>query len=139
MARVELEPKKSHTFFPDILPTSILKAYFGQWIYPLLQFRKAPEGSSRKFVAQKQLAEAIAHRTHIDSSIKLIGKLLFGIEKGPEVLKAVRPTGKPLVDDWTCLKSLVRKLSICFCTKFHKPDINQHFLGQDELPSNPSG
>ncbi|KAL3633519.1 hypothetical protein CASFOL_022281 [Castilleja foliolosa] len=72
------------------------------------KFRKAPEGSARKYEAQMQLAEAMAHRTHIDNSIKLIGKLLFGIKKGPQVLKAVRPAGQPFVDDWDCLKSLVR-------------------------------
>ncbi|KAI3454123.1 hypothetical protein Pfo_010786 [Paulownia fortunei] len=72
------------------------------------KFRKAPESSARKFEAQKQLAEAMAHRTHIDNSITLIGKLLFGIEKGPEVLKTVRTAGEPLVDDWNCLKLLVR-------------------------------
>ncbi|GER32113.1 vacuolar-processing enzyme [Striga asiatica] len=72
------------------------------------KFRKAPEGSARKLEAQKQLVEAMAHRTHIDNSIKLIGKLLFGIKKGPLVLKEVRPAGEPLVDNWNCLKSLVR-------------------------------
>ncbi|KAL0327510.1 UNVERIFIED_CONTAM: Vacuolar-processing enzyme [Sesamum angustifolium] len=72
------------------------------------KFRKAPEGSARKVEAQKQLAEAMAHRTHIDNSIQLIGKLLFGIEKGPQVLNTVRPAGEPLVDDWNCLKLLVR-------------------------------
>ncbi|PIN13245.1 Asparaginyl peptidase [Handroanthus impetiginosus] len=72
------------------------------------KFRKAPEGSARKFEAQKQLAEAIAHRTHIDNSIELIGRLLFGMEKGSEVLKTIRPAGKPLVDDWSCLKLMVR-------------------------------
>ncbi|KAL6533988.1 hypothetical protein OROHE_013821 [Orobanche hederae] len=72
------------------------------------KFRKAPEGSDRKSEAQKQLAEAMAHRTHVDNSMRLIGKLLFGMEKGPEVLVSVRPAGKPLVDDWSCLKSLVR-------------------------------
>ncbi|KAL0447413.1 UNVERIFIED_CONTAM: Vacuolar-processing enzyme [Sesamum latifolium] len=72
------------------------------------KFRKAPEGSARKVEAQKQLAEAMAHRTHIDNSIQLIGKLLFGIEKGPQVLSTVRPAGEPLVDDWNCLKLLVR-------------------------------
>lgn len=49
----------------------------------------------------------MAHRMHIDASIKLLGKVLFGLEKGPEVLNAVRPTGEPLVDDWDCLKTLV--------------------------------
>ncbi|KAL0297232.1 UNVERIFIED_CONTAM: Vacuolar-processing enzyme [Sesamum radiatum] len=72
------------------------------------KFRKAPEGSARKVEAQKQLAEAMAHRTHIDNSIQLIGKLLFGIEKGPQVLNTVRRAGEPLVDDWDCLKLLVR-------------------------------
>ncbi|PIN16844.1 Asparaginyl peptidase [Handroanthus impetiginosus] len=72
------------------------------------KFRKAPEGSTRKFEAQKQLSEAMARRTHVDNSIQLIGKLLFGLEKGPQVLKSVRPAGQPLVDDWSCLKSMVR-------------------------------
>ena len=74
----------------------------------LMQYRKAPEGSSRKFEAQKQFFEAMSHRMHIDHSIKLIGKLLFGIEKASEVLNAIRLAGQPLVDDWDCLKTLVK-------------------------------
>lgn len=50
----------------------------------------------------------MSHRMHIDQSMKLIGKLLFGITRGPEVLSTVRPAGQPLVDDWKCLKSLVK-------------------------------
>ena len=50
----------------------------------------------------------MTHRLHVDNSINLIGKLLFGSEKGMEVLNAIRPTGLPLVDDWACLKSMVR-------------------------------
>jgi len=73
-----------------------------------MQYRKAPEGSSRKVEAQKQFVEAMSHRMHIDHSIKLIGKLLFGIEKASEVLNAIRPAGQPLVDDWDCLKTLVK-------------------------------
>ncbi|KAK4274593.1 hypothetical protein QN277_017790 [Acacia crassicarpa] len=72
------------------------------------KYRYAPEGSPRKVEAQKQVLEAMAHRMHLDNSVKLIGKLLFGIEKGPEVLNTVRPTGQPLVDDWDCLKMMVR-------------------------------
>lgn len=78
----------------------------------LLQFRKAPEGTPRKVEAQKQFFEAMSHRMHIDQSIKLTGKLLFGIEKGSEILNTVRPAGQPLVDDWDCLKSLVKLLII---------------------------
>ncbi|XP_050363521.1 vacuolar-processing enzyme-like [Argentina anserina] len=72
------------------------------------KYRKAPEGSPRKAQAQKEFLEAMSHRMHIDESMKLIGKLLFGIKKGPEVLSAVRPAGQPLVDDWDCLKTMVR-------------------------------
>ncbi|KMT17967.1 hypothetical protein BVRB_2g033130 [Beta vulgaris subsp. vulgaris] len=72
------------------------------------KFRKASEGSQRKINAQKQFMEVMSHRVHLDDSIKLIGKLLFGIEKGLGVLQTVRPTGQPLVDDWNCLKTLVR-------------------------------
>ncbi|XP_024986040.1 vacuolar-processing enzyme-like [Cynara cardunculus var. scolymus] len=72
------------------------------------KYRKAPEGSETKTEAQKKFAEAMSHRMHIDSSIQLIGKLLFGLEKGPQVLNAVRPAGRPLVDDWARLKTLVR-------------------------------
>lgn len=45
---------------------------------------------------------------HIDNSVKLVGKLLYGIEEGPKVLNSVRPSGQPLVDNWDCLKSSVR-------------------------------
>ncbi|OWM63444.1 hypothetical protein CDL15_Pgr022189 [Punica granatum] len=72
------------------------------------KFKKAPEGSTRKSEAQKQFVEVMTHRMHVDHGIKLIGKLLFGIEKGPEVLSSVRSAGQPLVDDWSCLKGLVR-------------------------------
>ncbi|KAK9101140.1 hypothetical protein Scep_024570 [Stephania cephalantha] len=72
------------------------------------KYRKAPEGSARKINAQKQFFDVMAHRMHVDHSMKLVGGLLFGFERGPEVLKAVRPAGQPLVDDWGCLKAMVR-------------------------------
>ncbi|BFG18173.1 hypothetical protein CerSpe_044470 [Prunus speciosa] len=72
------------------------------------KYRKAPEGSPRKIQAQKDFVEAMSHRMHMDQTMKLIGKLLFGIKKGPEVLNTVRPAGQPLVDDWDCLKTMVR-------------------------------
>ncbi|OIV96401.1 hypothetical protein TanjilG_09828 [Lupinus angustifolius] len=72
------------------------------------KFRKAPQGSPRKAEAERQILEVMSHRMHVDSTVKLIGKLLFGIEKGTEVISSVRPAGQPLVDDWNCLKTLVR-------------------------------
>ncbi|CAH8274537.1 unnamed protein product [Arabidopsis lyrata] len=72
------------------------------------KYRKAPEGSARKTEAQKQVLEAMSHRLHVDNSVILVGKILFGISEGPEVLNKVRSAGQPLVDDWNCLKNLVR-------------------------------
>ncbi|KAG6469471.1 hypothetical protein ZIOFF_074188 [Zingiber officinale] len=73
-----------------------------------LKFQRAPEGSSRRIEARKQLVEVMEHRSHVDDSIRLVGKLLFGDDRGLEILDAVRPAGQPLVDDWSCLKSMVR-------------------------------
>ncbi|XP_010437829.1 PREDICTED: vacuolar-processing enzyme gamma-isozyme [Camelina sativa] len=72
------------------------------------KYRKAPEGSARKTEAHKQLLEVMSHRLHVDNSVMLVGKILFGISDGPIVLNKVRSAGKPLVDDWNCLKNMVR-------------------------------
>eukprot|EP00268_Persea_americana_P054658 TRINITY_DN6287_c0_g1_i1.p1 TRINITY_DN6287_c0_g1~~TRINITY_DN6287_c0_g1_i1.p1 ORF type:complete len:492 (+),score=83.51 TRINITY_DN6287_c0_g1_i1:314-1789(+) len=72
------------------------------------KFRNSPEGSTKKLNAQKQLLDVMTHRLHIDNSMELIGKLLFGSEKGSEILKTVQPMGQPLVDNWDCLKTMVR-------------------------------
>ncbi|PKA66658.1 Vacuolar-processing enzyme [Apostasia shenzhenica] len=72
------------------------------------KFRNSAEGSSKRLDAQRELLDIMAHRLHVDNSISLIGKLLFGSEKGTEVLTAVRPAGLPLVSDWDCLKAMVQ-------------------------------
>lgn len=85
-----------------------LIVFYLNFIYTVYcQFRKAPEGSPKKNEARKQVLEVMSHRMHIDDSVKLVGKLLFGIEKAPEVLNAVRPAGSAVVDDWECLKTMV--------------------------------
>ncbi|RCV25887.1 hypothetical protein SETIT_5G201900v2 [Setaria italica] len=77
-------------------------------VYFWQKYRKVAEGSPGKNDARKELLEVMAHRSHVDNSVELIGSLLFGSEDGPRVLKAVRAAGEPLVDDWSCLKSMVR-------------------------------
>ncbi|KAJ0986572.1 hypothetical protein J5N97_004928 [Dioscorea zingiberensis] len=72
------------------------------------KFKMSPEGNERRLEAQKQFLDVLSHRLHIDNSIELILRLLSGYEKGLEMLNSVRPTGQPLVDDWDCLKSMVR-------------------------------
>ncbi|VAH49956.1 unnamed protein product [Triticum turgidum subsp. durum] len=65
-------------------------------------------GSEEKQRALREIKETVLHRKHLDSSIDFIGKLVFGFEKGPSVLDASRGSGQPLVDDWDCLKMMVR-------------------------------
>jgi legumain len=65
-------------------------------------------GSEEKLMALREIKETVQHRKHLDSSIDFIGRLIFGFENGPKMLEAVRASGEPLVDDWDCLKRMVR-------------------------------
>ncbi|XP_012448355.1 vacuolar-processing enzyme [Gossypium raimondii] len=89
-------------------PTTAINQRDADLVHFWEKYRKAPEGSAKKAEAQKQLVEIMSHRMHIDTSVKLIGNLLFGTEIGPDVLNVVRPAGQPLVDDWKCLKEMVK-------------------------------
>ncbi|KAJ6326912.1 hypothetical protein OIU78_013908 [Salix suchowensis] len=72
-------------------------------------YKRSEDGSEKKTQILNQIKETVRHRTHLDSSVELIGTLLFGSKKGSAMLKSVREPGSPLVDDWTCLKSMVRR------------------------------
>ena len=76
----------------------------------VMQYYNAEKGSLRKSMAGRELSRTIVHRKHLDDSVKLIGEILFGREDGFEKLTAVRPAGMVVVDDWDCLKGMVRKL-----------------------------
>ncbi|XP_048319871.2 legumain [Ziziphus jujuba] len=69
---------------------------------------KMTDESEKKKEMLKQIKEKVSHRNHLDVSVKLIGTLLYGPEKGPSILNSVRSPGLPLVDDWGCLKRVVR-------------------------------
>lgn len=64
--------------------------------------------SEEKQKVLRELKETVVHRKHLDNSIDFIGKVLFGFESGPSTLEAPRSSGQPLVDDWDCLKRMVR-------------------------------
>nr|GMN69307.1 hypothetical protein TIFTF001_038360 [Ficus carica]GMN69315.1 hypothetical protein TIFTF001_038368 [Ficus carica] len=70
--------------------------------------RKSAVGTQEYLEAQEKLRTEIAHRQHVDYSINNVGNLLFGFKNSAKVLTSVRPAGQPLVDDWDCLKTLVR-------------------------------
>nr|XP_043629596.1 vacuolar-processing enzyme beta-isozyme-like [Erigeron canadensis] len=61
------------------------------------------EGSEQKHDLLQKITEITEHRAHLDSSVNVIKTSLLGNEQG-----SARPAGSPLVDDWKCLKSMVR-------------------------------
>jgi legumain len=73
------------------------------------QFKVGKEGSNEKLEAQKELVNEMSYRMHLDESVTRIGKILFGDDEGQRTLNAIRPQGKVLVDDWSCLKSMVSR------------------------------
>jgi len=60
----------------------------------------------------EEITQTMKHRVHLDGSIELIGKLLFGPNNGPHILSSKRKPRIPLVDDWDCLKSMVKTLML---------------------------
>ncbi|PSS04077.1 Vacuolar-processing enzyme like [Actinidia chinensis var. chinensis] len=72
------------------------------------RYKRSEEGSEEKTKILKQITETMKHRIHLDSSIDMIGVLLFGPEKGHSILSSMRKPGSAIVDDWTCLKSMVQ-------------------------------
>ncbi|KAL6841559.1 hypothetical protein ACP4OV_028702 [Aristida adscensionis] len=77
-------------------------------VYFWQRYKKSPEGTPAKAAARERLLRVMARRSRVDSSVELIGGLLFGADEGARVLAAVRPPGQPLADDWDCLKNMVR-------------------------------
>ncbi|EXB54447.1 Vacuolar-processing enzyme [Morus notabilis] len=77
-------------------------------LFFMWQMYKRTESRNKKREILNQIKEATRHRTHLDKSIELIGSLLYGPQKGSLVLNSVRSPGQPLVDDWACLKSMVK-------------------------------
>ncbi|KAI5013962.1 hypothetical protein ZWY2020_055352 [Hordeum vulgare] len=94
------------------LPMPSLKGAINQRDADILfmwrKYEKLNAGSEEKQRALREVKETVLHRKHLDSSIDFIGKLVFGFDKGPSVLQAARGSGQPLVDDWDCLRTMVR-------------------------------
>ncbi|XP_076924130.1 vacuolar-processing enzyme-like [Bidens hawaiensis] len=67
------------------------------------EYNKSTEETQQKKGLLNQIKEITAHRAHLDSSVDKIKGLLLGSGRGP-----VRAEGSALVDDWDCLKFMVR-------------------------------
>ncbi|MCL7044124.1 hypothetical protein MKW94_027055, partial [Papaver nudicaule] len=71
------------------------------------QYQNAPEGSERKTKAWQRYQNIMQYKNYVDGSMDLIGEFLFGTTgNASNVMKAVRPVGRPLVDDWSCYKTM---------------------------------
>lgn len=72
------------------------------------QYKRSPENSVKKAEIFKQISRTMAQRAHLADSIDMIGKVLFDPGQSNSVLNSRRDPGLPLVDDWDCLKSMVK-------------------------------
>ncbi|KAI3504852.1 hypothetical protein L1887_26601 [Cichorium endivia] len=73
-------------------------------IYSMWQrYQKSTEESQEKEELLKKIKEITAHREHLDSSVDMIKGSLLDYAHA-----SVRDEGLAIVDDWDCLKSMVR-------------------------------
>ncbi|KAL2940187.1 Vacuolar-processing enzyme [Bienertia sinuspersici] len=91
-----------------ITPSVAVEQREADLIYFKEMVRRAGEGSNARMEAEKRLDEVMWQRKHTDQSVKGIAQVLFGETHGSSYVTMVRPTGMPLVDDWDCLKSMVK-------------------------------
>ncbi|KAM6562828.1 hypothetical protein CsatB_022826 [Cannabis sativa] len=91
------------------------------------KFNKAPAASKEKAKAGEDLQALITQRKQVDDNINRIGKLVLGNKNG-KFLNNVRPLGQPLVDDWDCLKKLVKTYEIyCGALSSYGLKYTRHF------------
>lgn len=90
------------------LPMEVVNQRDADLLFMWHLYKNLEDGSEKKAETLKHITETVRHRAHLDSSIELIGKFLFGPNKGSTMLNSIRASGLPLVDDWECLKSTVR-------------------------------
>ncbi|KAL8043659.1 hypothetical protein ABFX02_09G128051 [Erythranthe guttata] len=102
-------PNDTYTWEGAAPPT--LKSV-SQWEADLLHYKhklfKAPKDSTVRLQAQKQLLEEINSRMLVDNRVNQITTFLLGTQRDISMLHTARPKGMPLVDDWTCLKTMVK-------------------------------
>lgn len=88
-------------------PIGVINQRDADLLFMWLRYGQLDEKSKDKTKTLKEIIEKMVHRAHLDSSIDFIGKLIFGAESSSSI-DAARSSGLPLVDDWSCLKSMVQ-------------------------------
>ncbi|WCJ26002.1 Vacuolar-processing enzyme [Euphorbia peplus] len=89
-------------------PMEVVNQRDAEILFMWKMYERAEGESEKKAEILNKIKETIKHRNHLDNSIELIGTILFGPKHGSKVLQSVREFDLPLVDDWKCLKSMVR-------------------------------
>ncbi|XP_076951863.1 legumain-like [Bidens hawaiensis] len=86
--------------------TEVVNQRDADLIFLWQKYKRSP--ISKKSESLKKITETLSHMSHLDSSVDMIGMLLFGPQNGHSILRATRGHGLPVVDDWGCLKSMTR-------------------------------
>ncbi|KAI7749641.1 hypothetical protein M8C21_016624 [Ambrosia artemisiifolia] len=89
-------------------PMGVINQRDADLVFFQRKYEKMIEGSQEKADMLKQINDIKNHRAHLDSSVAAIGAQLFGSDNSFMILNSLRAQGKPIVDDWGCLKSMVR-------------------------------
>ncbi|KAL6850393.1 hypothetical protein ACP4OV_021020 [Aristida adscensionis] len=76
------------------------------------KYEQLNEESEEKFRIVRKIKEIVDQRKHVENNIDFIGRIVFGFEKGPLMLKAVRNSGQSIVDSWDCLKKMLGAVQI---------------------------
>ncbi|CAN8240723.1 unnamed protein product [Cochlearia groenlandica] len=100
-ATVSLPPNE----LPVNSPAGVVNQRDADLLFLWHMYQKSEDGPKRNEIL-KELTETIRYRKHLDASVELIGAVLFG--PTTNVINSVKESGLPLVDDWECLKSMVR-------------------------------
>nr|XP_043628400.1 vacuolar-processing enzyme-like [Erigeron canadensis] len=78
-------------------------------IYGMRQkYNRLEDGSQEKQELYENINKISAHRSHLDTSVAKIEGYLLGNKQGSSIINSVRSQGSALVDDWGCLKSMIR-------------------------------
>nr|GEW24754.1 vacuolar-processing enzyme [Tanacetum cinerariifolium] len=89
-------------------PMGVVNQRDADLVFYQRKYEKLTDGSQEKADMLKKITDIKNHRSHLDSSIDAIGTKLFGRRNSRVILTSLRGQGKPIVDDWGCLKSMVR-------------------------------
>lgn len=99
----------SDSHLPEtIMASEVINQRDADLLFMWKMYEQLDDNSKNKTEILKEITATMEHRFHLDSSIDFIAKLIFGSTNGPSILKSIRSSGQPLVDDWDCLKSMVR-------------------------------